>query len=89
MKESTMTEPNVYPKLVALLASTCGLEQEEITPESTFAELELDSLALVEFAMAVQAELGVPVSDDELSVDATVASAAVLVDAKLAQGLTV
>jgi acyl carrier protein len=84
-----MTEPSIYPKLVVLLAGTCGLEQEEIAPEITFADLELDSLALVEFAMAVQAEFGVPVSDDELSVDATVASAAVLVDAKLAKGLTV
>jgi acyl carrier protein len=84
-----MTEPSVYPRLAALLARTCGLEQEEITPDVTFADLELDSLALVEFAMAVQAEFGVPVADDELSADETVVAAARLIDAKLAKGLTV
>ncbi|WP_328551715.1 MULTISPECIES: acyl carrier protein [unclassified Streptomyces] len=73
-------------RLVALLVRVCGLEADEISPEVTFRKLEVDSLALVELGLAAQQEFGVPIKDDELELDATVADAAAMVEKKLAAG---
>ncbi|MER5472070.1 acyl carrier protein [Streptomyces sp. NPDC002935] len=72
-------------RLIALLVRVCGLEADEISPEVTFRSLEVDSLALVELGLAAQQEFGVPIKDDELELDATVADAAAMVEKKLAE----
>ncbi|MFF8537812.1 acyl carrier protein [Streptomyces sp. SAS_267] len=71
-------------RLVALLVRVCGLEADEIAPDVTFRKLEVDSLALVELGLAAQQEFGVPVKDDDLELDATVADATAMLDKKLA-----
>lgn len=55
----------VYDKVKALLVSKFGVEEEEISPEATFSDLDLDSLDLVEFALAAEEEMGVRISDEE------------------------
>ena len=55
----------VYDKVKELLVDKFGVEEEEVSPEATFEDLDLDSLDLVEFALAAEDELGVRISDEE------------------------
>ncbi|GGO90663.1 acyl carrier protein [Wenjunlia tyrosinilytica] len=76
---------DVYNHLVQLMTAEFGFEADEIKPDDTFNELELDSLALVELAMAASADLGVAIGDEDLSPDDTVERAAKLIEGKLAE----
>jgi acyl carrier protein len=69
----------VLERLAAVLIDRFGLSADELHPGVTFAELDLDSLALVELAMVVEKEFGVPIADDELSPDATMTMAVELI----------
>ena len=55
----------VYDKVKELLVDKFGVEEEEVSPEATFEDLDLDSLDLVEFALAAEDELGVRITDEE------------------------
>lgn len=72
----------VYDKIVEMLDEKFGISADEITPESTFEELDLDSLDLVEFSMAAEDDLGVKISDDEAAELKTVGDAVKLLEAK-------
>ena len=74
---------SVRERLAALLISRFGVSEGELRPDVTFAELDLDSLALVEFAMVTEKEFGIPFGEDELSPQATVTDAIELIDAKM------
>jgi acyl carrier protein len=73
---------DIYGRLVKLLTANFGLQEEEIGPDDTFNALELDSLALVELSIAAQEEFGVPISDDDLGADDTIAEASRLIEGK-------
>ncbi|MFC9244743.1 acyl carrier protein [Streptomyces sp. NPDC057136] len=77
---------DVYNRMVKLLQTGFGLEADEITPDQTFSDLELDSLALVELSLAAQEEFGVPVNDEDISAQDTISQAAEVIAAK---GVTV
>ncbi len=49
----------MYEKLVAFAAKQLELDPSEITPESTFESLGIDSLDIVEMIMDLESELGV------------------------------
>ena len=49
----------MYEKLVAYAAKQLELDAEEITPNSTFESLGIDSLDIVEMIMDLESELGV------------------------------
>lgn len=49
----------MYEKLVAFAAKQLELDPEEITPDSTFESLGIDSLDIVEMIMDLESELGV------------------------------
>lgn len=55
----------VYDRVKELLVDKFGVPEDQISPEATFEDLDLDSLDLVEFALAAEEELGVRISDDE------------------------
>lgn len=55
----------VYDKVKELLVDKFGVAEEDIKPEATFSDLDLDSLDLVEFALAAEEEMGVRISDEE------------------------
>jgi acyl carrier protein len=55
----------VYDKVKELLVEKFGVSEEEISRDATFADLDLDSLDLVEFALAAEEEMGVRISDEE------------------------
>ena len=49
----------MYEKLVAFAAEHLELDPAEISPESTFEDLGIDSLDVVEMVMDLESELGV------------------------------
>ena len=49
----------MYEKLVSYAAKQLELDVDEITPESTFESLGIDSLDIVEMIMDLETELGV------------------------------
>ncbi len=49
----------MYEKLVSFAVKQLELEESEITPESTFESLGIDSLDIVEMIMDLESELGV------------------------------
>jgi len=49
----------MYEKLVSYAAKQLELDPTEITPESTFESLGIDSLDIVEMIMDLESELGV------------------------------
>lgn len=49
----------MYEKLVSYAAKQLELDATEITPESTFEALGIDSLDIVEMIMDLESELGV------------------------------
>lgn len=73
----------VLERLAALLISRFGVTRDEVRPDVTFAELDLDSLALVEFAMVAEKEFGIPIGEDELAPQATVTDAVRLIAARV------
>ena len=49
----------MYEKLVAYAAKQLEIDAAEITPDSTFESLGIDSLDIVEMVMDLESELGV------------------------------
>ncbi len=59
-----MAEESTYDRVVKVLQEQDGLENVEFTPETTLADLGLDSLAVVEAIMACEDEFGVEFDPD-------------------------
>ena len=55
----------MYEKLVKFAAKQLELDVEEITPNSTFESLGIDSLDIVEMIMDLESELGVELEMEE------------------------
>lgn len=72
----------VYDRVAELLADKFGVPAEDIKPEATFEDLDLDSLDLVEFALAAEEELGVRISDDEAAALETLEDTVKLLESK-------
>jgi acyl carrier protein len=68
--------------LTDLLVSRLGVVAEDVTPDSTYEQLMLDSLGLIEFLLIIRKELGVSLDDDALQTRTTLAETARLVEAK-------
>ena len=49
----------MYEKLVAYVSQQLEIDADDITPETTFASLGIDSLDIVEMIMDLETELGV------------------------------
>jgi acyl carrier protein len=75
----------VFEQLRRLMAGKYQLEAVRITPDSTLRELGLDSLDLVELAMAIESEWGPRVSDDELNEAQQLAAIVELVESRMAR----
>ena len=73
---------SAFTRLSTILVSYFGVEESEVRPEVTFAELDLDSLAIVEFALVAEKEFGVAIGEDEISPHATVDDALALLGTK-------
>ncbi len=72
----------MYEKLVSYAAKQLELSPEEITPESTFESLGIDSLDIVEMIMDLESELGVELEMEEQKI-ATFGELAEFIESKL------
>ncbi|WP_436498550.1 acyl carrier protein [Actinokineospora sp. HUAS TT18] len=67
-----------------LLVASFGVGAEEVGAEVTLAELDVDSLALVEFALMAEKEFGVAIDEEEISKDFTMGDVVTLIERKKA-----
>ncbi|MGW0553518.1 acyl carrier protein [Streptomyces sp. NPDC002926] len=58
-------------RVTGILVSTFGLEPAALAGSPTLESLEFDSLALVEFATALESEFSTPVDEEEITVEHT------------------
>lgn len=55
-----------FQKLCDILSKEFDLGKDNITPETTFSELGLDSLQIVDAVMRIEETFGVEISDEEM-----------------------
>ena len=72
----------MYEKLVSYAAQQLELNPEEITPDSTFESLGIDSLDIVEMIMDLESELGVELDLEEQKIS-TFGELADFIDSKI------
>lgn len=71
-----MTREEVFEKIREISADRLGIDESEITPESSFREdLEADSLDLVELIMELEEQFGMEIPDEEAEKITTVEEA--------------
>ena len=62
-----MTDQEILTGLGEIIDEVAGVPAEEVTPEKSFVDdLDIDSLSMVEIAVAAQDKFGVEIPDDEL-----------------------
>lgn len=74
-----------YDQLVDIVTKLHDAPPDRISPDVTFAQLDVDSLTLVEISMRIERELGVHLEDNELEEDLTLGATTQLIESKLAQ----
>ena len=72
----------MYEKLVAFAAEHLELDPAESTPDSTFEDLGIDSLDIVEMIMDLESELGIELDMEDQKI-ATFQELADFIDSKL------
>ena len=72
----------MYEKLVSYAAKQLELDIEEITPDSTFESLGIDSLDIVEMIMDLESDLGVELDLEDQQI-ATFGELAAFIDSKI------
>ena len=72
----------MYEKLVNYAAKQLELDASEITPDSTFESLGIDSLDIVEMIMDLESELGVELEMEDQKI-ATFGELAEFIESKL------
>ncbi|MFG1667010.1 acyl carrier protein [Streptomyces sp. Y7] len=70
----------MYGRLVGLLVDRFEVDRAEIGPDTTFEDLDMDSLFLVELLLVIQSELGVHLDDDAASPGDTISQVAELLE---------
>lgn len=76
-----MSTSPIFQEIINQMSEHFGIPREKINLESTFVELGLDSLALVEFSVVISENYGVELED--LVPDSTLAEATTLIEAEL------
>ena len=62
-----MTDQEILAGLAEIIEEIAGTPADEVTPEANFVDdLDIDSLSMVEIAVAAQDKFGVEIPDDEL-----------------------
>ena len=72
----------MYEKLVAFAAEHLELDPSEISPESTFEDLGIDSLDIVEMIMDLESELGIELAIEDETIT-TFGEMAAFIEAKV------
>lgn len=75
------TQDNTLAELAAILEEVAGVKPEDVTPEKSFVDdLDVDSLSMVEVAMAVEEKFHAKIPDEELSKLKTVGDAVTYIE---------
>jgi acyl carrier protein len=74
----------IYDTLVDLLVNRFQVNKDEIKPDVTFEDLDMDSLFLVELLLVLQNELGVEIPEEAATPRDTISQAAELIAGQLA-----
>jgi acyl carrier protein len=62
-----MTDQEILEGLGEIIDEVAGVPADQVTPEKTFVDdLDIDSLSMVEIAVAAQDKFGVEIPDDRL-----------------------
>ena len=62
-----MTDQEILAGLAEIIDEIAGVPANEVTPDKTFVDdLDIDSLSMVEIAVAAQDKFGVEIPDDRL-----------------------
>jgi acyl carrier protein len=62
-----MTQKEILAGLSEIIDEIAGVPADEVTPDKTFVDdLDIDSLSMVEIAVAAQDKFGVEIPDDQL-----------------------
>lgn len=62
-----MTQQEILAGLSEIIDEIAGVPADEVTPDKTFIDdLDIDSLSMVEIAVAAQDKFGVEIPDDQL-----------------------
>jgi acyl carrier protein len=72
----------MYEKLVAYAAKQLDIDASEISPESTFESLGIDSLDVVEMVMDLESELGIELEMEDQKIT-TFGELAEFIDSKM------
>ncbi|MFJ8223828.1 acyl carrier protein [Streptomyces griseus] len=72
---------SIHPKITEVLTATFKVPAAEILPESTMDSLEMDSLAVAEFAVVIKETLGVDADSEKLYKGSTLADISAYIDA--------
>ena len=78
MSTTTVSEDKVFETIANALAEL-GAERDQITRESSFESLDVDSLDLVEVGQVIQDQFGVEIKADDMKSVGTVGEIAALV----------
>ena len=60
-----MRQDQVLADITAILSDVAGIDRGDITPETSLADLGIDSLMMVEVVVAVEDRFGLLVNDDD------------------------
>jgi acyl carrier protein len=60
-----MRQDQVLADVTAILSDVTGIDRVDITPETSLADLGIDSLMMVEVVVAVEDRFGLLVNDDD------------------------
>jgi acyl carrier protein len=62
-----MSQDEILAGLAEIIDEIAGVPADEVTPDKTFVDdLDIDSLSMVEIAVAAQDKFGVEIPDDQL-----------------------
>ena len=64
---------DVYEKVKAIVVDQLGVDEEDITPTTSFQALNADSLDIVELVMALEEEFNLDIADEEVENIKTIA----------------
>jgi acyl carrier protein len=70
----------MFETLKKILVEKLKVSPDQVTPEATKEDVELDSLAVVELSLVLEKELNITISDDELLEVPTIGEIAALME---------
>lgn len=75
----------IFEKVKAIIVEQLGVEEEEVTMDTSFEELNADSLDIVELIMALEEEFDLEIPDEEAEKIKTVGQAVEYIKNALAE----